>query len=92
MNKAELVETVAQKIGHTKKSTDLVLEVIMASIMDAVASGDKVVLAGFGRFESSDRRARNGRNPGTGEPVVIPATKIPVFRPGKDFKVIVKAS
>jgi DNA-binding protein HU-beta len=54
--------------------------------MDAVSSGNKVTLVGFGSFEARDRKEREGRNPKTNEPMKIPATTVPTFSPGKQFK------
>jgi len=59
---------------------------MLESIVDAVASGDKVTLVGFGTFEARDRQAREGRNPSTGKPIKIPATRVPAFSAGKLFK------
>lgn len=90
MNKAELIEAVADKTSSTKKQANAMLDAILGTIVDAVADGDKVVLVGFGSFESRDRLARDGRNPKTGEPMKIPATVVPAFSAGKDFKEAVK--
>jgi DNA-binding protein HU-beta len=86
MNKEELVEAIAAKASITKKESDTVLKATLDSIMDAVSSGDKVTLVGFGTFEQRERKARTGRNPKTGEPLNIAATKIPAFSAGKIFK------
>ncbi|MEO1208598.1 MAG: HU family DNA-binding protein [Cyanobacteria bacterium J06638_20] len=89
MNKAELVEKVAEKTGITKKQADAVLSAATEAIADAVSEGDKVTLVGFGSFERRDRKEREGRNPKTGETMVIPATKVPAFSAGKQFKQLV---
>lgn len=91
MNKGELVEKVAanvrdSEVAVTKKDVDSIITSTMDAIMDAVASGEKVTLVGFGSFERRDRRAREGRNPKTGDPMMIPATKVPAFSAGKLFK------
>lgn len=87
MNKAELVSAIADNLaGVTKKDIDAVLSTTLEVIQDTVASGDKVTLVGFGTFEARDRQAREGRNPATGEPITIPATKVPAFSAGKLFK------
>jgi len=86
MNKGELVDAVAAKADVTKKQADAVISAIVESIMEAVSSGDKVTLVGFGSFESRERKAREGRNPKTGEKMEIPATKVPAFSAGKLFK------
>ena len=86
MNKGELVDKVAEKATVTKKQADAVLTAALESIMEAVSEGDKVTLVGFGSFESRERKAREGRNPKTGEKMDIPATRVPAFSAGKLFK------
>jgi DNA-binding protein HU-beta len=89
MNKGELVDKVSEKAGVTKKQADSVLSAAIESIMEAVSKGDKVTLVGFGSFEPRDRKAREGRNPKTGEAMEIPATTVPAFSAGKQFKDLV---
>lgn len=86
MNKGELVDAVASKAEVTKKQADIVISATIESIMEAVSSGDKVTLVGFGSFERRHRKAREGRNPKTGEKMEIPATEVPAFSAGKLFK------
>jgi DNA-binding protein HU-beta len=86
MNKGELVDQIASKIDVTKKDADAILTAMMEVVMEAVSSGDKVTLVGFGTFEARDRQAREGRNPSTGAPIQIPATRVPAFSAGKQFK------
>lgn len=86
MNKGELVDSVAEKAAVTKKQADSVISAVVESIMEAVSSGEKVTLVGFGSFERRDRKEREGRNPKTGEKMIIPATKVPAFSAGKVFK------
>lgn len=86
MNKGELVDRVAARAGATKKQAEAVITATIETIMEAVAEGDKVTLVGFGSFECRDRKAREGRNPKTGEKMEIPATKVPAFSAGKLFK------
>ncbi|MEA5466197.1 MULTISPECIES: HU family DNA-binding protein [Cyanophyceae] len=86
MNKGELLDTVAEKAGVSKKVADAVVSATIESIMEAVSSGDKVTLVGFGSFEPRDRKQREGRNPKTGETMTIPATTVPAFSAGKAFK------
>ncbi|MBD2100487.1 HU family DNA-binding protein [Leptolyngbya sp. FACHB-261] len=86
MNKGELVDAVAQRASVTKKEADSVLTAALEAIVEAVSSGDKVTLVGFGSFESRERKAREGRNPKTGDKMEIPATKVPAFSAGKLFK------
>jgi len=89
MNKAELIEAVAEKADVSKKDADAVVTAAIESIMECVAGGDKVSLVGFGSFEPRDRKARDGRNPKTGETLKIPATTVPAFSAGKGFKQLV---
>ncbi|MEM7769191.1 MAG: HU family DNA-binding protein [Cyanobacteria bacterium P01_E01_bin.6] len=86
MNKGELVDKIAEKSGVTKKQADVILSAALESIVDAVSEGQKVTLVGFGTFEPRDRKAREGRNPKTGEALTIPATTVPAFSAGKLFK------
>lgn len=91
MNKAELIDAIAAKADVTKKQADAVLTAATASIIDAVAAGDKVTLVGFGAFEPRERKEREGRNPKTNENLLIPATTVPVFSAGKLFRETVAA-
>ncbi|MDZ4871569.1 MAG: DNA-binding protein HU [Chroococcidiopsis cubana SAG 39.79] len=86
MNKAELVDVIAAKTNVTKKDADLILSAMIQTIVEVVSGGDKVSLVGFGSFEPRQRLAREGRNPKTGEKMIIPATRVPGFAPGKLFK------
>ena len=86
MNKGELVDAVAERASVTKKQADAVLTAALDTIMEAVSRNDKVTLVGFGSFESRERKAREGRNPKTGEKMEIPATRVPAFSAGKLFK------
>lgn len=86
MNKGELVERIAGKASVTKKQADAVLSAVIDSIMETVAGGDKVTIVGFGSFEPRERKAREGRNPKTGETMTIAETRVPAFSAGKLFK------
>ncbi|MEG4964655.1 MULTISPECIES: HU family DNA-binding protein [unclassified Microcoleus] len=86
MNKAELVELAATKADTTQKAANALLNALIDSITQAVADGEKVTLVGFGSFEPRERKARDGRNPKTGEQMTIPATTVPAFSAGKQFK------
>ena len=90
MNKTELVEAVAKKMGTTKKEAEAAVSAFTETVKEALAEGKKVQLVGFGSFEVRERSARKGRNPQTGEEMDIPATKVPAFKPGKGFKDVVK--
>lgn len=86
MNKAELVEKVAKKTSMTKVQSELVLDAALEIIAKTVASGEDVKIVGFGTFSRGTRKARTGRNPKTGTQIVIPAAKVPRFKPGKEFR------
>ncbi len=92
MNKGELIDAVAEKAEVSKKDADAVVTATIEAIMEAVASGDKVSLVGFGSFEPRDRAAREGRNPKTGETLKIAATTVPGFSAGKGFKQMVASA
>ena len=92
MNKAELVASMAEKSGLTKKDAEVALNSFMKSVEDALAKNDKVQLVGFGTFDVRERKARQGRNPRNPEQVIdIPASKAPVFKAGKALKDTVNA-
>ena len=86
MNKTELVASVAEKAGISKKDADKAVAAVLESVVEALKSGDKVALNGFGTFDVAERAAREGRNPQTGETMQIPASKAPKFKPGKALK------
>ena len=86
MNKAELINAVAAAAEVSKKDAEAVLTATLDAITDALKEGDKVQLVGFGSFEVKKRAARIGRNPKTKESIDIPASKVPVFKPGKALK------
>ena len=83
MNKTELIAEVAVKAGLSKKDAEKAMNAALDTITDALASGDKVQLVGFGGFETKKREARMGRNPKTKEAIEIPASRVPVFKAGK---------
>lgn len=86
MNKGELVDAVAKKAKLAKKDVDAILSASLDIIIEAVSTGDKVTLVGFGSFEPRERAEREGRNPKTREKMRIPATTVPAFAAGKQFK------
>jgi DNA-binding protein HU-beta len=86
MNKADLVEAIANATDLSKSKTDEVVGAMVATIIKAVAKGDSVQLVGFGTFGSGKRAARTGRNPRTGEAIKIAAAKTVKFTAGKAFK------
>jgi len=86
MNKTELINELAKQTELTKKDCAKILNEWTEVIKKALKKGKKVQLIGFGSFEVKKRKARMGRNPVTGKPIKIKATKVPKFRPGKAFK------
>ena len=86
MNKSELVDSIAEKSGLNKTQATDALNAMMESIGEALEEGETVSLVGFGTFSVKDRKARTGRNPKTGEPLEIPASKVPGFKAGKGLK------
>ena len=89
MNKAELINVVAEAAEVSKKDAEAVITATLDAISDALKEGEKVQLVGFGSFEVKKRAARVGRNPKTKEPIEIPASTVPVFKAGKVLKDIV---
>ena len=90
MNKEELVTEISKSAKVTKKEAEAVLSATIETIENTVKKGDKVTLVGFGTFESRKRAARTGRNPQTGEPLEIAASKSPKFHALTGFKNAVK--
>ena len=86
MNKAELITSMSEKSKLTKKDAELALKAFIESVEEALEKGEKVQLVGFGNFETRERAAREGRNPRTKETISIPASTVPVFKAGKEFK------
>jgi len=86
MNKTELIASVAEKAGITKKDADKAVSAVFSSIEEALAAGDKVQVIGFGTFDITTRKAREGINPSTRTKIQIPASKAPVFKAGKALK------
>jgi len=91
LNKAELINSVAEKTGLSKKDAGQAVDAFIVSVTDALQGGEKVQLVGFGTFEVRAKKARPGRNPQTGEAIQIPATQVPVFKGGKALKDAVAA-
>ena len=91
MNKTELIAAVAEKAGLTKKDVEKTITATLETVKEVVAKGDKVQVVGFGTFEVSERAAREGRNPQTGETMKIAACKAPKFKAGKALKDMVNA-
>lgn len=89
MNKAELIEKISKRSGLSTADARRALESVLDSVSEALASGDRVQLVGFGTFKVTDRREREGRNPKTGDVITIPASKTPSFTAGTELKKIV---
>ncbi|WP_027417483.1 HU family DNA-binding protein [Aneurinibacillus terranovensis] len=86
MNKTELIAKVSEVAELTKKDATKAVDAVFDAITEALKTGDKVQLIGFGNFEVRERAARKGRNPQTGEEIEIAASKVPAFKPGKALK------
>ena len=86
MTKAELVEEVSRVSDLTKKHSEVIVETVFKSIIDALQRGEKIELRGFGSFRLRKREPRKGRNPKTGDKVDVPPKRVPYFKPGKELK------
>ncbi len=86
MNKAELVDAIAQDVHITKTQAQAAVDSLIRNVIGQLKQGQRVTLIGFGSFSSSQRAARQGRNPQTGSPIRIPARKVVKFVPGKPLK------
>lgn len=86
MNKTELIAAAAERSGMTKKDTEKALNAALDAITAALVAGDKVQVSGFGIFEVKEREARIGRNPQSGEPMEIAASRVPAFKASKTMK------
>ncbi|MEI3175825.1 MULTISPECIES: HU family DNA-binding protein [unclassified Candidatus Paralachnospira] len=91
MNKTELIAAVAEKAELSKKDAEKAVKALTDTVAEALKAGDKVQLVGFGTFEVSERAAREGRNPRSGETMTIAASKMPKFKAGKALKDLVNA-
>jgi DNA-binding protein HU-beta len=86
MNKADLIEAIATSADISKASAGRALDAVLDNIVEALQKGDVVSLSGFGSFKVVERAAREGRNPSNGESIHIPASRIPKFSVGKNFR------
>jgi len=91
MKKMDLVDAVRGATSMNKKESALAVDAVLNAITDALKNGESVQLIGFGTFETRNRNARKGRNPLTGEEIMIQASNVPAFKPGKSLKEAVKA-
>ena len=89
MTKAELVEEVSRVSELTKKHSEVIVNTVFQSIVDALHKNEKIEVRGFGSFRIRQRRSRQGRNPKTGQKVDVPAKRIPYFKPGKELKELI---
>ncbi|OXM82597.1 HU family DNA-binding protein [Paenibacillus rigui] len=90
MNKTDLINNISEKSGMTKKDVETVLNNFLGEVTEALSTGDKVQLIGFGTFETRKRSGRTGRNPQTGVEITIPESKVPAFKAGNKLKEAVK--
>jgi DNA-binding protein HU-beta len=86
MNKPELIDTIASHSNLTKSDAGRALDALIKTIESTLKAGDSIALVGFGTFEVKERAERTGRNPQTGQPITIAASKSPSFKPGKALK------
>jgi DNA-binding protein HU-beta len=86
MNKSDLVDKIAGKTGMPKAKVGDAIDAVFDEITRALSRGDRVQLTGFGTFEVRDRKARQARNPQTGQPIHVPASRAPAFKAGKSLK------
>lgn len=89
MKKSELVNVIAEKGEYTKKEADAILNIVLDSITEALQSGDKVAITGFGTFQVKERGEKKCINPRTKQETICPPSKAPVFKAGKTLKEVV---
>jgi len=92
MTKADLVEEVVRMTELPRKESEVIVETIFESIIQALQGGDKIEIRGFGSFRTRQRRGRTGRNPKTGAKVDVPPKRIPFFKPSKELKDFVNSA
>ena len=91
MTKAALVEEVARVTDLTKKHSEVIVDAVVHSIINALHRGEKIELRGFGSFRLRRREPRKGRNPKTGDRVDVPSKRVPYFKPGKELKDLINS-
>lgn len=91
MTKAALVEEVARVADLTKKHSEVIVDAVVHSIINALHRGEKIELRGFGSFRLRRREPRKGRNPKTGDRVDVPSKRVPYFKPGKELKELINS-
>ena len=92
MTKAELVEELSNVADLTRKHSEVIVDAVFTSIIDALHKGEKIELRGFGSFRVRRRDSRTGRNPKTGAGVLVPAKKVPHFKAGKELRELINRS
>ena len=92
MTKADLIEEVSRAVEMTRKDSELIVDTIFESIVQALRRSDKIEIRGFGSFRTRQRQPRVGRNPKTGARVEVPSKKVPYFKPSKEVKDLINAS
>ena len=92
MTKAALVEEVARVADLTKKHSEVIVDTVFRSIIEALHRGEKIELRGFGSFRLRRREPRKGRNPKTGDKVDVPSKRVPYFKPGKELKELINSN
>lgn len=90
MNKSEIIELIARKANISKSTATQAIDVFVNTVKSHLAAGKNVTITGFGTFTVSKRAARNGVNPQTGNPIRIPASKVPRFKAGKALRTNIK--
>ncbi len=90
MNKLDLIKAVAEKTNTSLAESTKVINAFLEVVQDTLANEEDVILTGFGTFKVSSRAERKSRNPQTGEEIIVPATKVPTFKAGKQLKDSVK--
>ena len=86
MNKGELVSAMAKRANLSQRDTERALDAFLEVLCDTLRKGDKIQLVGYGTFEVRERAERRAKNPQTQEEIIIPATRVPAFKPGKILK------
>ncbi|HRR56311.1 MAG TPA: integration host factor subunit beta [Acidobacteriota bacterium] len=91
MTKAELVDGIATRTDLSRREAEVIVQTILDGIIEALRRGEKVELRGFGSFRVRERSPRQGRNPKTGATVLVPAKKVPYFKPGKELRELINS-
>jgi integration host factor subunit beta len=91
MTKADLIDEVSKVTELSRKDSEVIVETLFDSIIKALKTGDKLEVRGFGSFRIRERKARQGRNPKTGEKVNVPEKKVPYFKPSKELKDLINS-